>query len=115
MEKDVQRAEKATLLRCFCIEYKVIHFNNINYEENNNFIKINPEYNLSLKDLSEKNSEFLDFYKVNVDENRYITEEYGIRNIPTFIIVKDGEVKTKIVGSADREKLENLISEYTNK
>ena len=67
-----------------------------------------------LKDLSEKNSEFLDFYKVNVDENRYIAEEYGVRNIPTFIIVQDGEVKTKVVGSVDREKLENLISEYTN-
>jgi thioredoxin 1 len=55
------------------------------------------------------------FLKVNVDENRYIIEDYGVRNIPTFIIVKDGEVKAKIVGSADREKLENLISEYTSK
>jgi thioredoxin 1 len=64
------------------------------------------------KEFSEKNSESVDFYKVNVDENRFITEEYGIRSIPSFIVIQDGEVKTKFVGSPTKEKLEELISEY---
>jgi hypothetical protein len=41
-----------------------------------------------------------------------MTGEYEIRNIPTFILLEGGEVKSKLVGSPTKEKLERLISEY---
>ena len=67
-----------------------------------------------VKEISEKYSDSIEFYKVNVDSNPELIDEYGIRNIPTFILLEGGEIKNKLVGMVNREKLENLISEYTN-
>lgn len=50
--------------------------------------------------------------KVNVDENPEVTSKYGIRNIPTILFFKDGEVVDKTVGALPKgklaEKLESL-------
>src|SRR5687767_3318168 len=37
--------------------------------------------------------------KVNVDENPEITMKYGIRNIPTILFIKKGEIVDKQVGA----------------
>ena len=65
-----------------------------------------------VEEFAEKNSGSIDFYKINVDSNPELTTEYGVRNIPTFILLEGGEVKNKLVGSPTKEKLEKLISEY---
>ena len=45
-----------------------------------------------------------------MDENPGITAQFGIRNIPTLLIFKNGEVADKIVGAVPKttlvEKLE---------
>ena len=38
--------------------------------------------------------------KVNVDENPAISAKYGIRNIPTVLFFKNGEIVDKQVGAA---------------
>ena len=38
--------------------------------------------------------------KVNVDSNPEISAKYGIRNIPTVLFIKNGEVVDKQVGAA---------------
>ena len=38
--------------------------------------------------------------KVNVDHNPGISSKYGIRNIPTVLIFKNGEIVDKQVGAA---------------
>lgn len=48
------------------------------------------------------------FVKVNVDEADDISQEYGIRAMPTFILFKDGEKASEFSG-ADPGKLEQLI------
>jgi thioredoxin 1 len=52
--------------------------------------------------------------KVNVDENSEISAKYGIRNIPTLLFFKNGEVVDKHVGVAPKSilagKLDNLLS-----
>jgi thioredoxin 1 len=40
--------------------------------------------------------------KVDVDNNQEIAMKYGIRNIPTVLFVKDGEVVDKQVGAAPK-------------
>jgi thioredoxin 1 len=65
-----------------------------------------------VSEFAEKNSGSTDFYKINADSNPELTDEYEIRNIPTFILLEGGEVKNKLVGSPTKEKLEKLISEY---
>jgi thioredoxin 1 len=66
-----------------------------------------------VEEFSSKNSDFLNFYKVNVDNNIEIAREYGVRNIPCFILIEGKEVKNKLIGSPTKEKLQSLISEYT--
>ena len=51
--------------------------------------------------------------KVNVDHNPEISAKYGVRNIPTLIYLKGGEVVDKQVGAAPKnvlaEKLEAIM------
>jgi thioredoxin 1 len=51
--------------------------------------------------------------KVNVDDNPDISMKYGIRNIPTIIFLKNGEMVDKSVGAVPKnvlaEKIENLL------
>lgn len=44
--------------------------------------------------------------KVNVDENTQITSTFGIRNIPTVLFFKNGEVVDKQVGATTKAALE---------
>lgn len=48
--------------------------------------------------------------KVNVDTNSGISTKYGIRNIPTILFFKNGEVVEKHVGVAAK----NLLAEKLN-
>lgn len=51
--------------------------------------------------------------KVDVDTNNEISAKYGIRNIPTILFLKNGEVMDKQVGAVQKavlaEKLEKLL------
>lgn len=51
--------------------------------------------------------------KMNVDENNDVVGQFGIRNIPTVIFFKNGEMVDKIVGATSKdkfkEKVENLL------
>jgi len=51
--------------------------------------------------------------KVDVDNNQDISMKYGIRNIPTVLFIKNGEVVDKQVGAAPKQafatKLDALL------
>ena len=51
--------------------------------------------------------------KVNVDHNSDVSQRFGIRNIPTIIFLKNGEVVDKSVGAVPKnvlvEKLDALL------
>ena len=42
--------------------------------------------------------------KMNVDENNDIVAQYCIRNIPTVLFFKNGELVDKIVGAVPKDK-----------
>ena len=46
--------------------------------------------------------------KVDVDTNQEVAAKYGIRNIPTILFFKDGEVVDKVVGVVPKEQLETM-------
>jgi len=50
--------------------------------------------------------------KVDVDNNQQISVDYGIRNIPTVLIFKNGEVVDKIVGVAPKEVIAEKLNAY---
>jgi len=51
--------------------------------------------------------------KLDVDNNDETTSKYGIRNIPTILFIKNGEVVDKIVGAGAKnlftEKIDKLL------
>lgn len=47
--------------------------------------------------------------KVDVDNNDEITSKYGIRNVPTILFIKNGEVVDKQVGAAQKSVFEDKI------
>lgn len=52
--------------------------------------------------------------KLNVDHNPEVSMKYGIRSIPTILVMKDGEVVDKHVGVASKSQLESKINAYLN-
>ncbi|HJV35924.1 thioredoxin [Geomonas sp.] len=47
--------------------------------------------------------------KVNVDDNPATPGRYGVRGIPTVILLKDGKVLDQVVGAIPKSQLEALI------
>jgi thioredoxin 1 len=47
--------------------------------------------------------------KVDVDSNPGITAKYGIRNIPTILFFKNGEVADKQVGAVPKSTIVNKL------
>ena len=51
--------------------------------------------------------------KLNVDDNTETSEQYGIRNIPTVLFFKNGELADKVVGALPKatfvEKINALM------
>lgn len=50
--------------------------------------------------------------KLDADTNREILQELGVRNIPTLILYKNGEIVDKSVGAASKEKLTEMINSH---
>ncbi|KAH9164515.1 putative thioredoxin [Lactarius sanguifluus] len=52
----------------------------------------------------------VEFYKVDVDSQSEISQEVGIRAMPTFLVFKNGTKVNELVGAAPAE-LEKLVVE----
>ncbi len=52
----------------------------------------------SLNEIAEEESNRVTIAKVNVDQNKALTEKYQIRNIPTLIVFKNGKEEKRIMG-----------------
>ncbi len=50
--------------------------------------------------------------KVDVDNNPEISMRYGIRNIPTILFIKNGEVVDKQVGAVPKSTLEDTLKKH---
>ena len=51
-------------------------------------------------------------FKMNVDENMNIPQQFGIRGIPTLILFKGGQEQERIVGAVTREAIVKVIDKY---
>ena len=50
--------------------------------------------------------------KVDVDNNDDATSKYGIRNIPTILYIKNGEVVDKVVGAGSKSAFVEKIEKW---
>ena len=63
-----------------------------------------------LEDLSIEFDGKAIFAKVNVDNNNEVSMKYGVRNIPTIVLIKNGEAKEKLVGANSKEVYKTKLS-----
>lgn len=47
--------------------------------------------------------------KMNVDENNDVPVQYSVRNIPTILFIKGGEVVKRVVGAQTKASLQAAI------
>ncbi len=57
------------------------------------------------------NSADVDFYKLNVDSEQETAAKLGIRNIPTILLFKDGNLVARQVGALNKKQLEAFIEQ----
>jgi thioredoxin len=66
-----------------------------------------------IDELADEYADRVTIGKVDIESNDDIVSKYGIRNIPTILFIKNGEVVDKQVGAAQKsllaEKIENLL------
>ena len=65
-----------------------------------------------IDDLSEEFDGQATIGKVNVDHNPEVSSKYGVRSIPTILIIKDGEVVEKHVGTATKATLTEKLKRH---
>lgn len=62
-----------------------------------------------IEQLAEEYADRAIIGKVNVEEEDDLTTEYSIRNVPTVLFIKGGQVVDKFVGATTKDVLEEKL------
>lgn len=54
----------------------------------------------------------INFYKVDVEENKQVPADFGIRAIPTLVVMKDGQAVERLTGFHNKEQLSEILQKY---
>lgn len=65
-----------------------------------------------LEEIAAEYSSKIDIVKLNVDDNPQVVQTYGIMNIPTLTVFKDGQVVKEIVGAKPKSALLRELEEF---
>jgi thioredoxin 1 len=65
-----------------------------------------------LDEVAEEKAGKLKVGKVNVDDNQDLAAKFGIRAIPTLLLVKGGVVKEQMVGAVGKKDLEKKLAAH---
>lgn len=50
------------------------------------------------------------FYKVNIDENPSLADEFEVRSIPNVVIFKNGQAADRSIGFVSEQQLQEIIN-----
>ena len=64
----------------------------------------------ALEEIAGQLGDKVKIVKLNVDENPKTAAKYGIMSIPTLMMFKGGEIASRQVGAAPKQKLQQWIS-----
>jgi thioredoxin 1 len=63
-----------------------------------------------LRPTMEGLSDQISYIKIDVDQDQESSIKYGVRNIPTLILLENGEVKGRLVGNQQAETILNFYN-----
>jgi len=64
----------------------------------------------ALEEIAGALGEKVKIVKLNVDENPQTAAKYNIQSIPTLLIFKNGDMSSRQIGAAPKQKLEQWIT-----
>ena len=64
-----------------------------------------------VEELAQDNQGRLQVAKLNVDENRMLSDRFNVRSIPTLVFFKNGQEIKRIVGAQGKAQLQKIIDE----
>ncbi|MBK5970304.1 thioredoxin TrxA [Thiorhodovibrio litoralis] len=62
-----------------------------------------------LEEIADEYGERIKVAKLDIDENRAVTERFNVRGIPTLILFKNGEAEAIKVGAVSKSQLTAFI------
>lgn len=62
-----------------------------------------------LEELADQYKDRVKVAKLNVDDNPQTAVNYGVRNIPTMIVFKEGKIVDRLIGLVPKARLEEFI------
>jgi thioredoxin 1 len=65
-----------------------------------------------LEEIANEYADKIEVVKLNVDENPATSQKYGIMNIPTLNVFKDGEVVKQIIGAKPKSALLRDLADF---
>lgn len=66
-----------------------------------------------LEKIAANHLENVKVLKVNVNESPKTSSRFFVRTLPTLLFIKDGQVKTQIVGAVNPNQIEKTLSEVS--
>ena len=63
-----------------------------------------------LEEVANEAGDAAKIYKVNVDENTELAQQYGVQSIPTLLVYKQGSLSETIVGLKTKEELLGIVN-----
>ena len=67
-----------------------------------------------LEELAAQYNDRVNVVKVNVDDNPATAAQYGVRSIPTLLLVKNGTVQETQIGLLSKKQLAALLDKNLN-
>ncbi len=67
----------------------------------------------TVEKLAKIHADNFEIVKVNVDNNRELAQQFGVKSIPDLFFLKGGEVQEKLVGVQTESILESKIQQYS--
>jgi len=63
-------------------------------------------------ELIESDMPEINIYNVDIDLNKELTVQFGIRSVPAVFIIKDNEIIDSFIGVKTKEDIENMIQRH---
>ena len=63
----------------------------------------------TLEDLARESGGKVSLAKVNVDDHPGLAARYGVRSIPTILLMKDGTVLDQVIGAVPKAQLKKKL------